>query len=257
MMKEMFSLRAGHPLLEELRKHIYAHRGFHKKSEIPENSLAAFQRAVDRGWGVEFDVHLLKDGSLVVFHDSDLGRCTGAEGVLEELTLPEARKLRLEGTEERIPTFDEVLSVCRNTPMIIELKAYKGNQKALAEAVCKRLDSVTAPFCIESFDPRAIAAVRKFRPQFVRGQLAADFIKDKDVELADWLRGILTDLRMDFLSRPDFIAYKYEDRDRSSLCKAIGKGVQEVSWTIRKKEDLDRCREEGTIPIFEQFDPEE
>lgn len=255
-MTEYFSFRTGHPRMKELKKHIYAHRGFHEKPSVPENSLPAFRRAAARGWGVEFDVHLLKDGSLVVFHDSDLSRCTGAEGILEELTLPEAKDLYLEGTTERIPTFDEVLDVCRETPMIIELKAYGGNQKALAEAVCRRLDTVTALFCIESFDPRAMRAVRKFRPQFVRGQLAADFTKPGEEELSPWLKGILSDLRLDFLSRPDFIAYKFEDRDRKALKKIIDRGAQEVSWTIRTKEDFAECVRLDSVPIFEKFDPE-
>ena len=256
MMKEHFTYRTGHPLLEELKKYIYAHRGYHDKPQVPENSLAAFRRAAERGWGTEFDVHLLKDGNLVVFHDSDLFRCTGAEGTLEDLTLSEAKELRLEGTQERIPTFDEVLSVCRNTPMIIELKAFGRNHKALAEAVCRRLDSVKTLFCLESFDPRAMAAVRKFRPDFVRGQLASDFTKTPTEELAPWLGKFLSDLRLDFLSRPDFIAYKYEDRMREAVQKTIQRGVQEVSWTIAGKKDLERCLAMGSIPIFERFDPE-
>ena len=63
----------------------YAHRGWHDKPAIPENSLAAFRRALDKGWGAELDVHLLKDGTLAVFHDSDLRRCAGEEGDIEDL----------------------------------------------------------------------------------------------------------------------------------------------------------------------------
>ncbi len=55
---------------EKLLGRRYAHRGYHAKPEIPENSLPAFRRALERGWGAELDVHLLRDGTLAVFHDS-------------------------------------------------------------------------------------------------------------------------------------------------------------------------------------------
>ena len=58
----------------------YAHRGYHDKPDIPENSMAAFRRAAAHGLAVEFDVHLIADGSLVIFHDEQLERETGVKG---------------------------------------------------------------------------------------------------------------------------------------------------------------------------------
>ena len=72
--------RKGHPKWELLKKYRYAHRGFHDKPVIPENSLPAFRRAIEHGFGAELDVHLLKDGTLAVFHDSDLRRCANVDG---------------------------------------------------------------------------------------------------------------------------------------------------------------------------------
>ena len=140
--------RTGHPLLPELKQYRYAHRGYHDKPQIPENSLPAFRRAIERGWGAELDVHLLKDGTLAVFHDSDLKRCTGEEGTIEDLDLAQLKQLRLEGTQEQVPLFDEVLALFEETkPLIIELKTYKGNHRALAEAVCRRFGA--AGLCLE------------------------------------------------------------------------------------------------------------
>ena len=96
--------RKGHPKWELLKKYRYAHRGFHDKPVIPENSLPAFRRAIEHGFGAELDVHLLKDGTLAVFHDSDLRRCANVDGQIEDLTLEELKQLRLEGTDEQIPT---------------------------------------------------------------------------------------------------------------------------------------------------------
>ena len=172
--------RKGHQKWEILKKYRYAHRGYHDKPVIPENSLPAFRRAIERGFGAELDVHLLKDGTLAVFHDSDLRRCANVEGEIEDLTLDELKQLRLEGTDEQIPTFDEVLALFEHaTPLIIELKTARGNHKALAKAVCERLDSYQGEFCIESFDPFALIDVKKFRPAICRGQLSMNFEKDK------------------------------------------------------------------------------
>ena len=157
--------RKGHQKWEILKKYRYAHRGYHDKPVIPENSLPAFRRAIERGFGAELDVHLLKDGTLAVFHDSDLRRCANVEGEIEDLTLDELKQLRLEGTDEQIPTFDEVLALFEHaTPLIIELKTARGNHKALAKAVCERLDSYQGEFCIESFYPLALIDVKKFSP---------------------------------------------------------------------------------------------
>ncbi len=247
----------NHPDLELLRKYRYAHRGYHDKPQIPENSLPAFRRAIERGWGAELDVHLLKDGTLAVFHDSDLRRCTGESGMIEDLTLEQMKQLHLEETDEQIPTFDEVLALFEDaTPLIIELKSANGNHNALAEAVCRRLDRYSGSFCIESFDPRVLHAVRKLRPGICLGQLAENFFHG-DEPLPVWQKAALSNLMLNFLSVPDFIAYNFADSKNPSLqtCLKLW-GTQEVSWTIRSKADLDACEALGAIPIFEKFDPD-
>ncbi len=250
--------RTSNPLLPELRKWRYAHRGYHDKPQIPENSLPAFQRAIEHGWGAELDVHLLKDGTLAVFHDSELKRCADAEGVIEDLDLAELKKLRLEGTENQVPLFDEVLALFEGVaPLIIELKTYKGNHRALAEAVCRRLDSYKGLYCIESFYPRAIADLRELRLDTCTGQLSMDF-ELEHAGLPRYQRIILTNLLFNVKTRPDFIAYKFEDRFKKNNQRVVKKlGVQAVNWTIRSKADMLACEAEGGIPIFEKFDPRE
>ena len=241
-----------------LKKFRYAHRGYHNKPLIPENSLPAFRRAIERGWGAEFDVHILKDGSLVVFHDNELKRCTGAEGIIEELTLEEVKQLRLEGTEEQIPTFDEVLALFENSglPLIIEIKHYKKNHRVLSEAVAKRLDSYKGEYCIESFDPRVVGDFKKLRPDVIRGQLSRDFTIDPfGMSAANVF--LMTDLCFLPFNKPHFVAYKFEDRMNEKNQQAISRGVQPVSWTIRTKEDMLQAESEGSIVIFECFDPDE
>ena len=129
--------RREHPGWKELEGWSYAHRGLHGDG-IPENSMAAFQAALDHGYGIELDVHLLKDGNLAVMHDSLLNRTTGQPGRIEDLTTQELKNYRLEGTEQTIPEFMDVLTLYNGkAPLIIELKPTDGNHAALAEAACR------------------------------------------------------------------------------------------------------------------------
>ena len=93
---------------------------------IPENSLPAFRRAVEAGYGIELDLHLTTDGQLVVFHDDTLDRVCGVSGRVDESSYPELQQLRLSGTDETIPLFSQVLEVVAGKiPMIVEVKYQK------------------------------------------------------------------------------------------------------------------------------------
>lgn len=247
--------RAGHPELKNLRGWSYAHRGLHGEGR-PENSMAAFRAALEGGYGIELDIHLLKDGNLAVIHDSLLVRTTGLEGRIEDLNTEELKNCYLEGTSETIPTFREVLDLYDGkAPLIVELKAENGNQSALAEAACTMLESYNGVYCVESFDPRCIYWLKKNRPQIIRGQLSENFFRN-DFSLSAPLRFIMTHSLSHFFTMPDFTAYKFDDRKNLStfLCRKLY-GVQGVSWTLRTKEDYDTAVKEGWIPIFENFRP--
>ena len=237
----------------------YAHRGYHDKPRIPENSMAAFRRAVEYGLGSEFDVHMIADGSLVVFHDDDLERQTGVRGAIGDYDITNLSKLRLEGTDEAIPTFDEVLDLYEDTglPLLIELKPAGGNHRKLADAVCRRLDSYKGEFVLESFDPRAMMAVRRLRPDFIRGQLVQDFFKSPE-NLPFYQVVLLANLAFNVLVQPDFIANRIGDRRNAAIRHAVDKkGRPEFTWTVQTAEDYRKTVAAGRVPIFEQIPPEE
>ena len=112
--------RSGHNGLADLRGWSYAHRGLHREG-VPENSMAAFRDALDGGYGIELDIHLLKDGTLAVMHDFDLSRTTGQPGRIEDLTTDELKNYRLEGTEETIPEFMDVLTLYHGKIFLFKL----------------------------------------------------------------------------------------------------------------------------------------
>ena len=238
----------------------YAHRGFHDKPRIPENSLPAFRRAVQCGFGAELDVHLMKDGHLAVIHDASLLRTAGADVLIEDLTAEELSAYTLEGTEQHIPLLEEVLPIfAGKAPLIVELKAERGNAEALAAAACKLLDRYRVDYCMESFDPRCLAWLWHNRPDVVRGQLSENFTRHGDgAQLPGAVRWALGNLLLNCYARPDFIAYRFEDRAALSLklCRGVY-GAQEFSWTIRSRAHMDAAEAAGALVIFEQFDPRE
>ena len=249
--------RSGHPGLRRLRRWNYAHRGLHSPG-VPENSLAAFRAAVEHGYGAEYDVHLLKDGGLAVIHDSKLMRTTGREGRVEDLTEAELKEYFLEGTAETIPTFREVLNVFSGkTPMIIELKPEKNNHEALCEAACAAMEGYEGIWCMESFDPRVVYWLKKNRPDIIRGQLAENSLHNPDSKLPLPLKLVLSFHLENFLCSPDFVAYDFPTRKNLSntICRKFWK-LHGVAWTLRTPEDHKTAKEEGWIPIFENYLPE-
>ena len=254
----MLRCRREHPGWKLLRQYRYAHRGYHDKPHIPENSMAAFRRAIEHGYGAELDVHLMKDGRLAVIHDASLKRTAGADVLVEDLTAEELKQYRLEGTQEQIPLLEEVLPIfAGKAPLVVELKAERGNADALAAAACRLLDKYRVTYCIESFDPRCLMWLWANRPDVVRGQLSENFRRHGDgTNLPGVVRWVLSNLLLNARTRPDFIAYRFEDRKSLSLrlCRGLY-GAQEFSWTIRSKETMDAAERDGALVIFECFDP--
>lgn len=248
--------RRGHPGLKDLQGWAYAHRGLHGNG-IPENSMGAFRAALEGGYGVELDVHLLKDGNLAVIHDSLLNRTTGQPGRVEDLSTGDLKNYPLEGTGETIPEFMDVLTLFNGqAPLIVELKPVDGNHAQLCEAACNMLATYKGVYCLESFDPRCVAWLKKNKPQLIRGQLTENFLKTRN-DLPDYQKFMLTHNLMNLLGRPDFVAYKFADRKDSfttALCRRLWK-AQGVTWTLKTQEEYDTAVKEGWLPIFEGFRP--
>ncbi len=109
---------------------------------------------------------------------------------------------------------------------------------------------------MESFDPRCLLWLKKHHPDIIRGQLAENSLRVRS-DLPDWLKFVLTHCLCNFLTVPDFIAYKFCDRNATvstALCQKLWKAKM-VAWTLRTPEDYRAARAEGWIPIFEGFIP--
>ncbi len=229
----------------------YAHRGLHSRDRsVPENSLPAFRQAAGEGYGIELDVRLSKDGKVVVFHDDTLDRVCGVHARVDELTWDELRALRLYGTGERIPLFSDVLhSIGGCEALIVELKNGPRNRE-LCEKTKAMLDGYRGNVCIESFNPLIVAWFRFHARPIVRGQLATslrDYTGD-GLNIASAF--ILHNTLLNFLSRPQFIAYQVSRRPLLvRLCTSLG--ALNIGWTSH--EPLNERKRDAVI--FEYYRP--
>ena len=246
---------SGKPDVSHLMGVDYAHRGLHDNAgDAPENSMAAIKNAVEHGYGIEFDVQLTRDRIPVVFHDESLKRVCGQEGNVRDYTYEELQAFPLLASQERIPLLADVLqAVNGRVPLIIEIKIHEN-----AAEVCEKADALIAayegPYCIESFDPRAVAWYKKNRPQVVRGQLSANFNTPERRE--KFTEKLVHHLLTNVIARPDFIAYDHHSKGNLSrvLCRKVF-GTLSVAWTLRSQQELDAAKPDFDLFIFEKFIP--
>lgn len=250
--------RRGQPGWERLSGYRYAHRGLHDQAAgRPENSLSAFRAAAEAGFGAELDVHLMADGSLAVVHDSDLARVCGKHALIESLRREDLAAYPLLGSKETIPLLEDVLAVFAGKgPLIVELKTARHNAAALTDAVMERLRAWPGAYCVESFRPAVLMRLKKRWPDVLRGQLSCDFRgqgRGVHEKLAYWF---MTHLLVCAVGRPDFVAYRWQDRDEASL-RLMRRlwHVHEVAWTVRDPSAMERLEAEGAAVIFEGFLP--
>lgn len=228
----------------------YAHRGLHSRDKsVPENSIAAFRLAARAGYGVELDVHLSRDGQVVVFHDDTLDRVCGVSGRVEDYSYQQLREFSLCGTDQRIPLLADVLSVIRGRgPIILEIKS-GGRNRELCRKTLALLNGYRGSVCVESFNPLIVAWFRFHAGDLLRGQLAMP---------AKYYGGmkkpmpfILSRCMLNFVARPQFIAYRI-GRQPLSVRLAQWLGAMKIGWTSHEP----RNEKGHDSLIFEFYKPE-
>ena len=233
-----------------------AHRGLYEKDQsVPENSLEAFRRAAENGYGVELDVQLSKDGAVVVFHDDTVDRMTENKGRVDSFTLTELQAMPLKGTEHRMPLFTDVMAVLDGrSPTIVELKSTP-NYKELCTKTLAILRTLKGPYCVESFDPRIVRWFYKNAPDLVRGQLTESFRHWRREGAPFWKALMMHCLFINFLTHPQFIAF---GRGHRPLCMLLGRrlGTKTVFWTERPDSDHNTLAKRYDCRIFEHYRPE-
>lgn len=235
----------------ELGLHHYAHRGLYNHgTDIPENSMMAFRKAKHLGYGCELDLQCTKDGKVVVFHDDNLLRMTGFDGILESMNYSEIKDLKLNHTEERIPLFKDVLDL-ELKELVIEIKSTKARSKIIL-AVLKELKTYRGKFSICSFDPLILLELKRQAPMIYRGLIME--YTDSSNKMPFYQRWVLNYGLLNRFIRPDYISMNYKDINIIyRLFRLLG--GRTLVWTINNikiESDLKR-NVEGII--FENYLP--
>jgi len=240
--------------MQWLKNTYIAHRGYHCPKEAPENSMAAFKRAMEEGFAIELDLHLLKDHRVVVFHDDQLKRMTGYDKNIIDCTWDEIQGLQLLDTEEKIPLFKEVLElVDGKVPLLIEIKNRR-KVGTLEKKIGELLKEYEGAFAIQSFNPYSVGWFKEHAPTILRGQLSGNFDNE---DLAFYKKFLLKKLLLNHVSKPDFINYDIEYLSQIPARIKNKKRNILLGYTAINPEDFLKGMEHCINVVFEGFNPKE
>ena len=243
--------------MEKYKKVKFAHRGLHGEGRA-ENSLSAFSAAKAHGYGIEFDLRLSADGVLVVHHDATLSRSCGIDRRVIDMTREELSALSLFGTSDGVPTFAELLALVNGAiPMLVELKQATG-ESGVAEAFLREIEGYNGEFIVESFNPGVLRKVKKARPDILIGILSYNYSSEERFR-GKILFKLLERLYLNFLMRPDFIAYEKGGFDVDTLRYIRRKyNTPLIAWTVRSEDEERKALGDGfDTVIFDNYIPGE
>lgn len=236
-----------------------AHRGLHGPG-IPENSLAAAQAAIDAGYGIELDIQPAQDGTPMVFHDYDLRRLTGADGLVAALDPAALSGTRLLGTDQPVPTLRQFLDlVAGRVPLLIEIKdqdmSLGPDIGTLHDRVAADLQDYTGPVAVMSFNPHVVAAFHRIAPHVPVGLTTCGY------EDEDW-PGIPEEKRSHLAGINDFdqVGACFISHDKADLANPRvdalkAQGVPILCWTITNASEETLARRVADNITFEGYRP--
>jgi glycerophosphoryl diester phosphodiesterase len=230
-----------------MRTLIFGHRG--ASHEAPENTLSAFRLARDMGAdGVELDVQLSRDGTVIVMHDSAVDRTTDGEGEVEDLTLKQLRELDAGSwfssafAGESIPTLKEVFgAVGHHMLMNLELKAISSDPTGLEETVVALIakHGMGEQVLISCFNPLVLERVRALDPHLSLAFLYGPRLPEE--KRARWVQ----DLQPLAALHPE---YHLVDADHLAWAHAQGCSVN--TWTVDDPAEMERLLSLGIEGII-------
>jgi glycerophosphoryl diester phosphodiesterase len=225
-----------------------AHRGYHDLNRSRwENTLSAFDAAVEKDFAIECDVHLSADGVPVVFHDGELKRLTGREGRVYEKTAAELVQMKVGGTADHVPTLAEMLArVAGRVPLVIELKGIEGKDEGLVSKVAECLKGYPGKAAIMSFDHWLIRRFAIEAPG-IPGGLTAHGRTPADLEA-----------HFSMLAHPiSFVSFGVMDLPNSFVSTVRDRfGMRVITWTVRDSWAEELTRQHADQMTFEGFNPD-
>jgi glycerophosphoryl diester phosphodiesterase len=233
------------------------HRGLHDKAAgVIENTLGACAASIARGYAIECDLQISRDGEAVLFHDDTLDRVTQASGLVKDYSVAELKRFKLRHGGEPIPTLAELLTLVEGrVPLVIELKPQWDGDTRLAARTVELLKSYAGPHCLMSFDPDVMVAVRRISPETVRGVVSDRAIHPDYDNLPAAMR---QDLRtMSYLSRtaPHFMSLYFRALPWAPIAALRTNGMPVITWTIRSAEQARDALRYSDQVTFEGYAP--
>ncbi len=220
-----------------------AHRGLFN-DDYPENSLLAFENAINNGYAIETDVQMTSDGILVCVHDFNLSRVTGNDIDIRKVTYEEVKNLKINGKNTYIPTFEEMLAlVDGKVPLVIEIKP--AQSKLLPEKFVEILKNYKGQFVVQSFDPFVMRKIQKLEKSFIRGILTTrEELKGYPKIVTTLMRAFIFKYIFSF----DFVNCRIEDLlvNQKHLKK-----YKTICWTAQSDEDILIAEKYALNVIFE------
>lgn len=230
-----------------LTDHAYAHRGLWSDG-TPENSLAAFKKAVDAGVGAECDIHLTGDGVPIIFHDFSLKRMTGVDKAVADCDLATIQSVSLAGTDQTIPTLSDVLDAMTDLPLLVELKSRDDKDcEALALAVSNALRGYSGRVAVMSFDQNLMIRFKSHAPEILTGFLTPPGFLGNERNRQS-TAATLQDHAFDYLA-PHILDAPFAAADDLLRCPL-------ASWTVSDPDLLQIATETKAAPIFEKLEPD-
>ncbi|MBS1664776.1 MAG: glycerophosphodiester phosphodiesterase [Bacteroidetes bacterium] len=232
-----------------------AHRGLHSPT-VPENSLAAFKAAMDNQYAIELDVQVIADHEVVVFHDDNIQRMCGTSKPVDTLVRQDlgfcVLKSGAQNRQETIPLLTEVFRLIDGrVPILIEIKR-QPQVKQANSYILNELKKYQGAFAIQSFDPMILGWFAKHAPHIIRGQLSSNF---KSEPLNPITKYLLRNFKLNFVSKPAFIAYDVKDLPRADLERRRKKGEPVIGWTVDSQTVYEKVKSYCDNIIFEGFQP--
>lgn len=232
-----------------------AHRGLHNET-VPENSMEAFKKAIEHGYYIETDVHLLADNEVVIFHDGNLKRVCGKDVNIKDLTTEDIKSDKyLLPNGENIPLFKDFLELIDGkTKLLLELKFGAISNNHLEEEVYKLIKGKEDSIAVQSFDPFSVYWFKKNAPEFQRGLLATN-VKNK---ILDGFIRMISSLTIR-KTKPNFIAFNINYLPSKMVTNLMKKdnNMKLLSWTVKTDNSLSVAK---IVPvdniIFEDIIPE-
>ena len=214
----------------------FAHRGLHRGSDFPENSLIAFAAALEFGAGIECDLRLTADDRVVVVHDADAKRICGSTLRIGASTLAELGRLRV--GEGPIPTLESLLHlVGGRVPLLLEVK-FQDDVWRWAPALKRALGDYSGPFGIMSFYARIPRILKTNLPEVHRGLV----IRDRWSAWRRWWAMWLAD--------PQFIAVETAALGKPWVERARHR-MPVYTWTVRTAEQRRQAEVHADAAIWE------